>query len=117
MSPEFITGIHVCSRPADQAASRQRGNRVYVTGIHRNSEWADIIKAKPDHMRLSLTLRRNGIVADAWHHLLDTRSYNDNNMYGAQLPLFDYDINKDIAEKELPENWPEENPEEDGQIV
>lgn len=80
-------------------------------------EWADIKTAKPDHMRLSLTLRRNGIVADAWHHLLDTRSYNDNNIHGAELPLFDYDINKDLVEKELPEDWPEGNPEEGDQSV
>lgn len=75
-------------------------------------EWADIETAPPDHMRVSLTLRRQGIVADAWHHLQDTKSYNDNNVHGAQIPLFDYDINKDIAEKEQPEQWPDVDPEE-----
>jgi len=78
-------------------------------------EWADITTAKPEHMRVSLTVRRDGIVADAWQHFLDTKSYNDNNVHGAALPLFDYDMNKDIAEKQQPEEWPDENPDGEDQ--
>jgi hypothetical protein len=49
-------------------------------------------------------------------HDLTTRSYNDNNIHKAELPLFDYDMNKDRVESSLPEQYPDERPEdEDGE--
>lgn len=78
-------------------------------------DWAVLFSAKPDHMRMSLKLRRDAMVDDAWHHLEETKSYNDNNIHGAHLPLFDYDINKDLAEKQMPKEWPDEKPDGDQQ--
>jgi hypothetical protein len=73
--------------------------------------WADIRKAKPHHMEISFQQRRHGIVRDALQHKTDVASYNDNNTYGVSLPLFDYNINKDLAELEAPGEYPDENPE------
>lgn len=72
--------------------------------------WADIRKAKPHHMEISFQQRRHGIVRDALQHKIDVGSYNDNNTFGATLSLFDYNINKDLAELEAPTDYPEENP-------
>lgn len=74
--------------------------------------WADIRRAKPHHMEISFQQRRHGIVRDALQHKIDVASYNDNNQYGASLSLFDYNINKDLAELEAPSDYPDENPED-----
>lgn len=74
--------------------------------------WADIKTAKPRHMRLSLQQRRLAILADCYRHSLDTEWYNEHNIHEAEIPLFDYDFNKDLEEKKLPTDYPEENPED-----
>lgn len=68
--------------------------------------WADTEHALPDHMRLSLQQRRQRIVAMAIRHKNDTDSYNDNNAHGAQLQ-FDYDLNIDIEENQMPSEYQE----------
>ena len=74
--------------------------------------WADIRRAKPHHMEISFQQRRHGIVRDALQHKIDVSSYNDNNRFGATLPLFDYNINKDLLELEAPTDYPAENPDD-----
>jgi hypothetical protein len=75
--------------------------------------WADIRKAKPHHMEISFQQRRHGIVRDALQHKTDVTSYNENNKYGAVLSLFDYNINKDLAELEASTEYPDENPDDE----
>ena len=41
-------------------------------------------------------------------------SYNDNNKFGAQIPDFDYDFNKDLKEAQLPLEYPDDAPDGDG---
>lgn len=45
-------------------------------------------------------------------HKTDVSSYNENNAFGAVLPLYDYNINKDLAELEAPTEYKDENPED-----
>ena len=71
--------------------------------------WADIKTAKPSHMRLSLQQRRLAILADCYRHSLDTEWYNEHNTHKQQIPLFDYDFNKDLEEKKLPTDYQEGN--------
>lgn len=73
--------------------------------------WADIEVAKPNHMRVSFSQRRQAILADCRAHKTDVESYNTNNSYKATLPLFDYDFNPDLEEGELPTEYPPEKPE------
>lgn len=75
--------------------------------------WADLFKAPPEHMRVSLQQRRRGILADARQHKIDAESYNDNNVHGTKLQLFDYNLNPDLEEMELPTTYGDEKPEED----
>lgn len=72
--------------------------------------WADIITAKPQHMRLSLAQNRQGILADCLAHSAIVDSYNENNRHDATLDLFDYNFNPDIEEKKLPVDYPDEPP-------
>ncbi len=51
--------------------------------------WADIMTAKPQHMRLSLAQNRQGILADCLAHSAIVDSYNENNRHDATLDLFD----------------------------
>jgi hypothetical protein len=74
--------------------------------------WVDIKTAKPKPMRLSLQQRRLAILADCYRHSLDTEWYNEHNVHKGQVPLFDYDFNKDLEEKKLPTDYPEENPDD-----
>ena len=69
--------------------------------------------AKPQHARLSLQQWRRSISGEGKLHHRTTESYNDNNVHGAAVPLFDYDLNKDIAEHGMPEEYPEVRPPED----
>ncbi len=71
-------------------------------------EWVDMRTARPKRMRAAFSYRRQAIVADVLRHKTDVDSYNDNNRFGVQIPLFDYDFNKDVAESELPTNYDEE---------
>ena len=72
--------------------------------------WADIITAKPSHMRLSLQQSRSGIAADCLAHSSIVDSFNENNRHGETLDLFDYDFNKDVEERKLPTDYPDEPP-------
>lgn len=72
--------------------------------------WADITKAKPAHMRISFQQRRQSMVGDAKQHHTDVESYNDNNPYGVTLPLFNYNLDTDLAELEMPTEYPDTKP-------
>ena len=79
----------------------------------RHATYHHIKTALPDSMRVSLTQRRDGIVNDCRQHLLDFESYNDNNIYEASLPPYDYNINHDIEESKQPPSYPDERPDEE----
>lgn len=75
--------------------------------------WYEHTTARPKQMQTSLAQRRNGIRYDVRQHFLDWESYNENNVHGAQLPLFDYDFNKDAVEMQQPPSYPYEKPDDD----
>lgn len=70
--------------------------------------WVDLRTAKPMEMRTALSYRRQGILADVKRHKDDTDSYNDNNIHNAQIPLFDYNFNNDLAEASMPVEYDED---------
>lgn len=72
--------------------------------------WADQRTAKPAHVHMYLQQSRNGLLAGCRRHKAINESYNDNNLFDTQIPLFDYDFNKDIAELDLPTDYPNEKP-------
>jgi hypothetical protein len=74
------------------------------------STWSPTYESKPEHARLALQQWKRGVRGEVLLHDRTTRSYNDNNVWGAQLPLFDYNMNKDIEEANLPEHYPDEKP-------
>ena len=84
---------------------------------HQMVIWADIRKAKPQHMRLSLAQSRQGIRACCIAHNSITESYNDNNHFSATLDLFDYNFNPDIAENKMPTDYPDEAPDSGTSVV
>ena len=71
-------------------------------------EWVDMRTAPPDRMRAAFSYRRQAIVSDVLRHKDDVDSFNDNNLFGVQIPLFDYDFNKDVAESGLPTDYKED---------
>lgn len=72
----------------------------------------DIFNAPPDHMKLSLSLRRRSALKDVAQLELDLQSYNDNNKFGETLDGFDYNFNKDLEEGAMPTDYPLEAPED-----
>lgn len=74
------------------------------------STWAPIFESPPTHARLALQQWRRSLRGEALLHNRTALSYNDNNIHGAAIPLFDYDMNKDIAEAEMPKDYPEDRP-------
>lgn len=76
------------------------------------SIWSPIYQAKPDHARRALQQWRRSIRGEVLLHERTTQSYNENNMHGAQIPLFSYDMDKDIAESKMPQEYPDEKPED-----
>ncbi len=76
--------------------------------VKRRSRWYGIDVAPPDHMRLSLQLRRTAAFHDVRQMDLDFQSYNDNNIFGEKLAPMDYNFNKDVQEANLPATYPSE---------
>jgi hypothetical protein len=74
--------------------------------------WADIGDAKPEHMRLSLSQRRQGILGDCKQLKNDIDHYNQHNTHGAEL-FFGFDFSEDLAELEQPTEYPDEPADED----
>lgn len=79
-------------------------------GVKRRSRWYEKDVAPPEHMRLSLQLRRTAAFHDVRQMDLDFQSYNDNNVYGVKLPPMDYNMNADVQEANLPPTYPTEPP-------
>jgi hypothetical protein len=77
--------------------------------------WDDIATAMPEHMRISMGQRRHGIFFDCKQHKIDTDSYNENNVHGAQL-VFDYNFNIDLQEEAIDPTYPTTRPEGDDGI-
>lgn len=75
--------------------------------------WATLSSADPGHMRMSLQQHRQYILGNCRQHKLVFDSYNDNNKFGATLPLFDYNFNPDLEELSLPTDYPMEKPEDE----
>lgn len=79
--------------------------------------WAEFGKAKPNHMRISLQQRRQGIYGRVRQHKIDLDSYNDNNSFKVTLPLFDYDFNKDLEEAALPTEYRDDPDSDNGETI
>lgn len=71
-----------------------------------------IFNAPPDHMRVSLALRRRSALHDVLQLQLDLDSYNENNKFGEKVPQLNYDFNKDVLEAAMPTDYPLEAPED-----
>jgi hypothetical protein len=95
--------------PQGRAVKANHAYRVTNQDGQYEWEWAPIETIRPQHMHISLTLRRDSMSSTVIQHHTDWASYNENNVYGAELPLFDYDFNHDIEENQQPEEWPDED--------
>lgn len=74
-------------------------------------EWADIYTMKPKKFRASITHRRDKVLASLKQMKTDQDSWNDHNIHGAELPLFDANFNPDLEEMDQPDDhWPDEDP-------
>jgi hypothetical protein len=76
----------------------------------QKSLWMDLFEARPKRAHTAMSQQRRAIVAYCRKHRQTVESYNDNNIHGAQLPLFDYNINLDLAEEQQPTEYPDEKP-------
>jgi hypothetical protein len=85
----------------------------YKEGHVQKSLWMDLFEARPKKVHIALSQQRRAIVAYCRKHKQTVESYNDNNTHGAQLPLFDYNIDLDLAEEQQPTEYPDEKPEGD----
>lgn len=83
-----------------------QGKKVRIYGIPRVVFEGEVLTLSPVDMRvakpeIAKTVQDanfEGIGNDVKRHSIETQSYDDNNPYGATLPLYDYDFNK-LAEK------------------
>lgn len=94
-----------------------RDVRAMLSVRHKNeqgqlwSTWSPIYQSTQKHARLSLQQWRRSIRGEVLLHDRTTKSYNDNNEHGSQIPLFDYNLNLDRDEAEMPPDYPDEKPE------
>ncbi len=73
--------------------------------------WAALHTAREGHMKISMSQRRNGVLADCKQMAIDYDSYNDNNIYRVTLPPISYNFDPDIEEMRFPTSYPDERPE------
>jgi len=78
-------------------------------------EWAYGPLAPAEHVAKSLRQRFNSVEARILHIESDRKYYIKTNKHGADLPLFDYDFNRLIEEKQLSDlhggEYPDHKPE------
>ncbi len=67
--------------------------------------------SRPKHVQVYLQQSRLSIANSCKRHKAIRDSYNDNNLFDAQLQLFDYDFNNDVIESEFPTVYPVARPE------
>jgi hypothetical protein len=81
-------------------------------GDVQNTFWFMMEEATPQKMRLSAGARRRGALSDVMQIYRDLKYFNKNHNAGDPVGMsFNFDM--DIAEKELPTEYPEEAPPED----
>jgi hypothetical protein len=95
-----------------QGRTIPRRAAIRIKGERQQSRWFDFLAAKPRKALTALAQQRRSLVAYARKIKLKRESYNDNNQYGAELPLFDFNINKDLREAEQPTVWPDDAPDD-----
>jgi hypothetical protein len=76
-------------------------------GISWRSKWWRTFEMPPEKMRAAGQLRRRGAFRDVLQIHIDFESYNDNNVFKAELDQLDFNFNKDIDEIGLPTDYPE----------
>jgi len=88
-----------------------QGNSIRTTHAIRNyvgeqmefpaTIWIDVRTAKPELVQQALQQEFDGIVNDVKRHAIEKRSYDLNNIYGATLLPFDYDITQQAQDAEM----------------
>ena len=78
------------------------------TGRQRRSRWYPLHQAPPEHMRVSVQLRRNQALDDVKQLRMDIDSYNDHNIHEAVVDPPDFNFNTDIEESMLPTTYPDD---------
>jgi hypothetical protein len=63
--------------------------------------WIDVRTAKPAIAEKAFQRDYEGIKNDVKRQSVEMQSYDDNNRYGATLPLFDYDFNQVAADARM----------------
>lgn len=97
----------------DQGRRIPRRAAIRIKGDKSQSRWFDFLKAKPKKAQTAIAQQRRSLVAHARKLRLKRDSYNDNNLFGAELPPLDLNLNKDLRDAEQPTVWPEDAPRND----
>lgn len=98
-----------------------QGHKVRIFGIPRVEFEGEILTLSPQDMRYAkpeiaqnvFELNYKGIANDVKRHSIEKQSYDDNNPYGATLPLFDYDFNQVAANAVMTGQYDDTYDEED----
>jgi hypothetical protein len=83
-----------------------QGHKVRIFGIPRIEFEGEMLTLSPVDMRVAkpeiaqnvFDSNYKGIANDVKRHSIEKQSYDDNNPYGAILPMFDYDFNQVAAD-------------------
>ncbi len=87
-----------------------------LRGENYTFDWCDIYKMSAKKWKASQNLRRDGVLGVLKQMKTDCESWNENNVHGAQLSLFNPDFTEDLAEMDQPDDfWPDEDPESGGE--
>lgn len=98
-----------------------QGQKVRIYGIPRVAFEGEVLTlspvdmrvAKPDIAKNVLDANYEGIGNDVKRHSIETKSYNDNNLYGSALPPYDYNFNHIAEEARLTGEYDDSFNEED----
>lgn len=79
-------------------------------GPRQNYLYYPLFTTEPDKIKLSLSVRREGVRSRVVQIATDRRSYNENNVFGATIEQMDFDFNAEAVEGQLPTEYPESAP-------
>lgn len=109
----FLKKQHIID-PKGRDVRKNHAILVNVVGpngvVKRRSQWHTIYEAPPEHMLMSLQLRRRQAYADVRQVRMDWESYNDYNILGAELQQMSMNFDHDLEEAKLPTVYPSEPP-------
>ena len=85
---------------------------ITADGFKQSYLYYPLFTTEPEKIKTSLSVRRDGVRNRVIQIETDRLSYNENNVFGAEIEQMNFDFNAAAIESQLPTDYPESAPED-----